>query len=275
MVGSRLELRRLRHVRLLLWVQGLGLGSLLGLLLRWRLHVLLMVRHGFRRVFPAKPPAKVLSARRAALEHLSTPSQRAPWRPAQAASQVPWCSLGTAHKRAYQLLRQWSQHGSVVCKLCNKFVYATKGLQLALAKARHISKLHPAAPKSAFPRLNAQVIVPAKPACDLPAPRWKCSWCHKGLPKLDNDVFICSMRYRMRHCKEAPKGATQMDNWLRQAKALKLPNLTRFTTQWTKAPALPLVHSPRSYAHGRRRFSNESGCPGSDMCSDPFAGHPW
>ena len=40
----------------------------------------------------------------------------------------------------------------------------------------------------------------------------------------------------MRHCKEAPKGATQMDNWLRQAKALKLPNLTRFTTQWTKAP---------------------------------------
>ena len=114
-IGSRLELRRLRHVRLLLWVQGLGLGSLLGLLLRWRLHVLLMVRHGFRRVFPAKPPAKVLSARRAALEHLSTPSQRAPWRPAQAASQVPWCSLGTAHKRAYQLLRQWSQHGSVSC----------------------------------------------------------------------------------------------------------------------------------------------------------------
>ena len=86
------------------------------------------------------------------------------------------------------------------CRICNKFVYGTEKMPLMNVKASHIAKVHPEIPKKRFPRTNAQVIVPVKPARELPKPHWRCAWCHQGLPKLPTDVYICSLKMHLRHC---------------------------------------------------------------------------
>ena len=89
-------------------------------------------------------------------------------------------------------------------------------------------------------------MVPTQPIQVLPQPCWKCAWCHEGLPKLEPDTYVSSIKRHLRQCVHAPKKASPGANAIALAKAIQVPQLPRYLKAMTTDPARALSAMSKS-----------------------------
>ena len=71
----------------------------------------------------------------------------------------------------------------------------------------------------------------------LPQPYWKCAWCREGLPKLEPDAYVSSIKHHLKKCVHAPKKASPGANAIALAKAIQVPQVPRYLKAMATDPA--------------------------------------